>query len=447
MVECRRQSSGNESGRSRRQSENQRKKDRCRRRGLAAACFCLCLLCLAGVLTFGRVSSSHPIPDAVVKQASGTEPEKIQQSQKSSEEVYLNDTASGTGSQEENPAVSGEGKEPEIGQMDSALTMANGFSDTEDQVVIRENGVNLREESQTESRIIAQLSAGQVLERTGKSEEWSRVLYEGATCYVSTQLVDVQEKTESDQVDQTKEQSGSDSDEQPQDMDQEAMVRAASEGGAQPISNGRVIVIDAGHQGKENSGKEPVGPDSSSMKQKMTKGAVGSHLGIQECDVTLAIAKKTKEILSQRGYQVILTRESNDVNLSNVERARLANRSEADAFIHIHAHNQDSASVTGVLAVCQSSNNPYNSALTDKSYALSRNISTSVRKASGAKNRGVKQTDTLSEINWSQVPVTVLEVGFLSNQQEELLLSQEEYQQLIASGIADGLDQYFASGY
>ena len=65
-------------------------------------------------------------------------------------------------------------------------------------------------------------------------------------------------------------------------------------------------------------------------------------------------------------------------------------------------------------------------------------------KCEAAPNRGVKQTDTSSEINWSQVPVTSLETGFLSNQQEELLLSQEEYQSQIAVGIADGLDQFFA---
>ena len=96
------------------------------------------------------------------------------------------------------------------------------------------------------------------------------------------------------------------------------------------------------------------------MSQKMEAGAVGSFLGVRECDVTLAIAEKTKQVLTERGYQVIMTRESNDVNMSWAERARLAEKSGAGALIHIHAHSQESTSVTGVLASCQSSRNPYN---------------------------------------------------------------------------------------
>lgn len=359
------------------------------------------------------------------------------------EGIYLNDTApGGDGSQAQGRAVSGEaGEEPEINQLDSALTMANSFADTEDRIVILENGVNLRADSQTSSRIIAQLQAGDVLERTGENEEWSRVLYNGITGYVSSQFTEVQKTAElsEEAVPGADAPAG-------EGVEEDSLVHAASEGEAQPVSNGRIVVLDAGHQGKENAGKEPAGPDSSAMRQKMPAGAVGTSLGLKESDVTLAIAKKAERILSERGYQVIMARKSNDVNISCSERAELANQSGAGALIHIHAHSQESSAVSGVLATCQSSGNPYNSSLSGRSYSLSRSVSENVSQAAGANNRGVQQTDTLSEINWSQVPVTVLEVGFLSNRQEELLLSQDEYQERIALGIANGIDQFFASG-
>lgn len=352
--------------------------------------------------------------------------------------IYLNDTLAGlTDSQLNRLGVFGTPQEePEIGQVENDLTTANGFETRDDQVVVQGDGVNLRAESQTESRIIVQLKTGDTLQRTGENGEWSRVVYEGTECYVSNQFVAVkQPEPEPDSTAGVRAAAASEDD---------GLVRAASEGEIQPIGQGPVVVIDAGHQNKENIRKESAGPESSRMSQKMEAGAVGSFLGVRECDVTLAIAEKTKQVLTERGYQVIMTRESNDVNMSWAERARLAEKSGAGALIHIHAHSQESTSVTGVLASCQSSRNPYNGDLASESYALSSCIAGSVSQAAGAKNRGVKQTDTSSEINWSQVPVTSLETGFLSNQQEELLLSQEEYQSRLAVGIADGLDQFFA---
>lgn len=416
--------------------------------GLAAAALLAVCLC-AGGFYLGEGFRIFSDKTKVLKEAQAettaelmaAEAAEGQEKEGEKQELYLSDAvAGGAGSQAEGQAVSGDGK-PQIDQLDSALTTSNGFADTEDLVTVQENGVNLRAESQTGSRIITQLQAGEVLERTGKNEEWSRVLYDGRTCYVASQYVKVQEpeKIVQEPVPEA---------DAPQEraVPADAAVMAASDGTVIPVSNGRIVVLDAGHQGKENTSKEPAGPDSFSQRQKMPAGAVGNSLGLRECDVTLSIARKAKQILTERGYTVIMTRESNDINLSCAERAEIANRSGAGALVHIHTHSQESTSVSGILATCQSSGNPYNSGIYGRSYALSRSISGSVSQATGARNRGVQQTDTLSEINWSQVPVTVLEVGFLSNQQEELLLSQEEYQDRIALGIADGLDQFFSSG-
>lgn len=452
-------------GRSRKQSFSDRRRQEKRRAGaLLSALF---LVCMTGVFGLGSFFSNPALLGLQTPEPISAEEEKENLAQapqrraRMQEEepgaiqddmepgmkteplpenpaIYLNDTFAGlTDSQLNRLGVFGTPQEePEIGQVENDLTTANGFETKDDQVVVQGDGVNLRAESQTESRIIVQLKTGDTLQRTGENGEWSRVVYEGTECYVSNQFVAVkQPEPEPDSPAGVRAAAASEDD---------GLVRAASEGEIQPIGQGPVVVIDAGHQNKENIRKEPAGPESSRMSQKMEAGAVGSFLGIRECDVTLAIAEKTKQVLTERGYQVIMTRESNDVNMSWAERARLAEKSGADALIHIHAHSQESTSVTGVLASCQSSGNPYNGDLASESYALSSCIAGSVSQAAGAKNRGVKQTDTSSEINWSQVPVTSLETGFLSNQQEELLLSQEEYQSRIAVGIADGLDQFFA---
>lgn len=445
-------------GRSRKQSFAERRRQEKRRAGaLLSALFLVCVTGVFGLGSFlynpallglqpSRQVSRQEAEQHQEKTARKTEEGNLSvlpdgskaKALPESPAVYLNDTLAGlTDSQLKGLAVFGkQQEEPEIGHVESELTTANGFETRDDQVVVQGDGVNLRAESQTESRIIVQLKTGDILQRTGENGEWSRVIYEGTECYVSNQFVEVkQPETESDNAAGVQTAAVPEAD---------GLVRAASEGEIQTVGQGPVIVIDAGHQNKENTRKEPAGPDSSRMSQKMEAGAVGSFLGVRECDVTLAIAEKTKQVLTERGYQVIMTRESNDVNMSWAERARLAEKSGAGALIHIHAHSQESTSVTGILTACQSSGNPYNGGLAEKSYALSSCIAGSVSQATGAKNRGVKRTDTSSEINWSTVPVTVLETGFLSNQQEELLLSQEEYQSRIASGIADGLDQFFA---
>lgn len=205
-----------------------------------------------------------------------------------------------------------------------------------------------------------------------------------------------------------------------------------------------LVVIDPGHQGKGNFEKEPDGPGSTVMKNKVAAGTTGVSTKIPEYELTLAVSFMLRDILEDRGYQVVMIREDHNVNISNAERAIMANELYADAFVRVHANGSEDQSVNGIMTMCQTKKNPYNADLYQYSKELSSLVLDEMVKVTGARKQFVWEVDTMSGINWCQVPVTIVEMGYMSNPAEDELMATEEYRQKMAEGIANGIDQYFA---
>ena len=209
------------------------------------------------------------------------------------------------------------------------------------------------------------------------------------------------------------------------------------------IEGKKKIAIDAGHQKQGDSSTEPAGPGSSVRKAKVAGGATGVSTGVPEYQLTLDVAKKLQEELLDRGYEVYMVRTKNNVNISNKKRAVKANNSGSDIYIRIHGDSASSSSARGASALYPSKSNPYVGKLSKKSLKLSKSVLNSYCDVTGFRNRGCIVRDDLTGTNWSKIPVTLIEIGFMSNSAEDKKMQKKTFQNKMATGMANGIDNYF----
>lgn len=217
--------------------------------------------------------------------------------------------------------------------------------------------------------------------------------------------------------------------------------------GARPSGKKMPLVcIDPGHQRHSMQDAEPNGPGSSVMKQKLTSGTDGVVSGKAEYEVNLEISLLLKAELEKRGYEVLMTRESDDVTLSNAERAAMANKAGADVFLRIHCNSSADSSVHGVLCYKPGKANPYLSQeVIRQSETLAGLLLLHQTAMTGQAKIGLLDGDDMTGINWAEMPVVIVETGYMSNPDEDLFLADRKGQSLIAEGLANGVDAYFAS--
>jgi len=273
------------------------------------------------------------------------------------------------------------------------------------------DNVNVREGKDSSSQAVGRLSRGAEVKKIADHGDWTEIFFGGESRYISTKFLTSDDPSK------------------------------VENGRRTHSGDGFVVCIDPGHQSRGNSAHEPIGPGASTTKAKVTGGTTGVATGIPEYQLTLDVGLMLQKELESRGYQVIMTRTSNNVNISNSERAAVANNAGADAFIRIHA-NGGGASSQGALTMCQTANNPFNANLYNESYALSQAVLKNFVAATGAKNLGVSRVDNMSGINWCQVPVTIIEMGFMSNAAEDRNMADPSYRQKMVLGMANGIDEY-----
>ena len=226
--------------------------------------------------------------------------------------------------------------------------------------------------------------------------------------------------------------------------DSEKNTESVTESATEKL-NGWKVAIDPGHQGSwvDMSAQEPSAPGASETKAKATTGTTGKFSGLNEYELNLQVSLLLRDELEDRGYKVVMTREDHDTAISNKERAELAAAEGADILVRIHANGSDDTSVNGALAMVPSQSNPYVGYMYEECYELGEDILKAYCESTGIADDGVQYYDNMSGINWSTIPVTILEMGFMSNQNDDLLMADETFQPVMADGIANGIDDYF----
>jgi N-acetylmuramoyl-L-alanine amidase len=202
-----------------------------------------------------------------------------------------------------------------------------------------------------------------------------------------------------------------------------------------------VVCIDPGHQLKANLDPEPIGPGSQDTKPKVTGGATGGTTKQPEYALALAVSAKVQARLEAKGITVVMTRVSDAVDISNRQRAEVANKAGAALFVRIHADGSTNGDVKGISTLYPAGNS-WVAPIEARSLRAANLIQAAVVKATGAQDRGLSQRGDIAGFNWSKVPSVLVETGFLSNPIEDKLLATGEYQDKLADGIVAGILTY-----
>lgn len=291
--------------------------------------------------------------------------------------------------------------------------------------------LRFREQPSLSANILDLIKDGTKLQKVGTCGEWDQVVYEEKTGFVSHQYTTTEAPVLTEQ------------DAEAMEKDAESSSQSKNATNSNFESNGWVVVLDPGHQSKGNSEKEPIGPGATESKAKVSSGTQGCVSGWAEYELNLTVGLLLRDELEQRGYTVYMTREENNVNLSNKERAEYAEEVGGDILVRIHANGSENSKVSGALCVAPSSKNKYIPDLIEESQRLSRCVIDAYCDATGLRNKGLYLADNMSGINWSTMPVTIVEMGYMTNRSDDSNMADPKFEKKIVTGIADGIDCYF----
>jgi N-acetylmuramoyl-L-alanine amidase len=200
-----------------------------------------------------------------------------------------------------------------------------------------------------------------------------------------------------------------------------------------------VVVIDPGHDQRGNPETEPIGPGSSTRKIKDGGGTSGVVSGLREAELNLRVALRLRPLLVRAGVRVVMTRtKTAGASMGNIARARIANRAGAALFLRIHADGSSDPSARGTHVLYPALYRGW----TDDVYGASKRAATIVqaetRRALGFPDRGLQERSDFTGFNWADVPVILVEMGFMTNPTEDRLLATSGYQRRASVGMCRG---------
>lgn len=202
--------------------------------------------------------------------------------------------------------------------------------------------------------------------------------------------------------------------------------------------SGIVIGIDPGHQAWQNTQKEAIAPGSSETKNKVSSGTAGVKSGVAEYVVNLEVSFRLRDALEALGCTVYMTRESHDVDISNQERAITMNERGADLVLRIHCNGSAKKSANGI-GLYVNKTGP----IAEDSLAAAEVLLPAMCEVTGARRDGIFKRDTYTGLNWSEVPCILVEMGYMSNPEEDMKLVDPDYQDLLVQGMVNGICAYF----
>lgn len=204
---------------------------------------------------------------------------------------------------------------------------------------------------------------------------------------------------------------------------------------AETVAAAALICLDPGHGTAPGIGgqREPIGPGSRVTKIKDGGGAPG------EAETVLAIARRTRTLLLARGYRVAMTRTGSTFRGGNVERAQYCNRRGAALMLRIHADGASDPSRRGASTLFPARRRGWTDDVYGPSGRAAAAIQRSLVGATGARDLGLVERSDLTGFNWADVPVVLVETGFMTNPTEGRRLRSSAYQWRVARGLAAGV--------
>lgn len=204
--------------------------------------------------------------------------------------------------------------------------------------------------------------------------------------------------------------------------------------------SGVKVCIDPGHQSNHVIVTEPLGPGLRGEKKSVIGMAQGTFTRRMESITVLEIGFLLRDVLLAQGAEVMMIRESQDTKIANMTRAEMANEWGADICLRLHCNNRSEDSVRGIR-IYAPKDSDYAAALADQdTYRLwSELLLNAMMEATGAPKGGAELTNTYTGNNWMKMPNFLVEMGYMSNRVDDLLMAAPVYQRWLCEGMADGI--------